>query len=50
MLNHVYEHALGIAGGKPANTRRLTNAGLMLAHRLRRWPSTKPALVSRVCW
>ena len=28
----------------PANTRRLPNAGLMLAQRLRRWPNIKPAL------
>ena len=29
----------------PANTRRWTNAGLMLAHRLRRWPNISPALI-----
>ena len=29
------------------NTRRWPNAGLMLAHRMRRWPSIKPALVQR---
>ena len=35
----------------PANTRRWTNAGLMLVQRLRRWSSIKPALVQRlVCW
>ena len=28
----------------PANASRLSNAGLMLAHRLRRWPNIKPAL------
>ena len=27
---------------------RRTNAGPMLAHRLRRWPSIKPALVQRL--
>ena len=32
----------------PANTRRWTNAGPMLAHCLRRWPSIKPALVQRL--
>ena len=30
-----------------SNTRCWPNAGLMLAHRLRRWPSIKPALVQR---
>ena len=29
----------------PANTRHQTNAGLLLAHRLRRWPNIKPTLV-----
>ena len=29
-------------------TRRRPNAGSMLAHRLRRWPSIKPALVQRL--
>ena len=29
----------------PANTRRLTNVGLMLAHRLRRWATIKPTIV-----
>ena len=28
----------------PANTRYWTNVGLMLAHRLRRWPNSKPTL------
>ena len=32
----------------PANTRRWTNADLMLAHRLRRWPNIKSALVQRL--
>ena len=27
----------------PANTRRSPDAGLMLVHRLRRWPNIKPA-------
>ena len=31
----------------PTNTRRCTNAGLMLVHRLRRWSNTKPALGER---
>ena len=34
--------------GLPANTRRLPNAGLMLAHRLRRWANISPALDERV--
>ena len=34
----------GLVGHTPASTRRSSNAGLMLAHRLRRWPSIKPAL------
>ena len=36
----------------PANTRRWTSVGLMLAHRLRRWANLKPALFqcSRFCW
>ena len=29
-------------------SRRRPNAGLMLAHRLRRWPSIKPVLVQRL--
>ena len=32
----------------PANTRRRPNAVPILAHRLRRWPSIKPALVQRL--
>ena len=32
----------------PANTRCWPNAGPILAHRLRRWPSIKPALVQRL--
>ena len=35
------------AAANPANTGRSTNAGLMLAHRLRRWANIKPALVYR---
>ena len=31
----------------PANMRRWTNVGLMLAQRLRRWPNIKPTLVQR---
>ena len=30
----------------PVNTGRRTNAHLMLVHRVRRWPNTKPALFS----
>ena len=30
------------------NTRRRPNGGLMLAHRLRRWPSIRPALDQRL--
>ena len=32
----------------PANTKRSASAGVMLAHRLRRWPNIMPALVQRV--
>ena len=32
----------------PANTGRIANAGLMLVHRLRRWPNIKPALAQRL--
>ena len=32
----------------PANTRRWPNAGSMMGHRLRRWPSTNPALDQRL--
>ena len=32
----------------PTNTRSWTNIGLMLAHRLQRWPSIKPTLVQRL--
>ena len=32
----------------PTDTRRLTNAGSMFAHRLRRWTNIKPALVQRL--
>ena len=31
----------------PARTKRWTNVGLLLAHRLRRWPNIKPTLVQR---
>ena len=31
-----------------ANRRRLPNVGLPLAHRLRRWPNSKPTLVQRL--
>ena len=31
-----------------ANTRRSPNAGPMMAHRLRRWPSIKPGLIQRL--
>ena len=32
----------------PTNTRRWANTALMLFHRSRRWPSTKPALTQRL--
>ena len=32
----------------PADTRRWTNVGLMLTHRLRRWPNNKTTLVQRL--
>ena len=34
--------------GSPSNTRRLTNADLMLGHRLRRWPNIKSTSVQRL--
>ena len=34
----------------PANTRCWTDAGLMLAHRLRRWTNIKPAMVKRLVY
>ena len=34
--------------GNPANTRRWTNAELMLSHRLRRWANINSALVQRL--
>ena len=40
-----YEFISG--GGSPENRGRWANAGLMLAQRLRRWTSIKPALVQR---
>ena len=33
-----------------SNSRRWTNAGLMLGQRRRRWPSIKPALVQSLVW
>ena len=33
---------------QPTRMRQLTNVGLMLVHRLRRWPYIKPALVKRL--
>ena len=36
-----------ISGDYPANTRRLSNVGLMLGQRRRRWPNVKPALDKR---
>ena len=32
----------------PANTRRSPNVGLLLAHRLRRWPNINPTLGERL--
>ena len=37
-----------LVSGTPENTRRQTNVGLMLGHRLRRWPNIKPTLVWRL--
>ena len=34
-----------VACQQPQKTRRLSSAGPMLAHRLRRWPRIKPAVV-----
>ena len=36
------------SGDFPANTRRVTNVGLKLAHRLRRWANIKPTLARRL--
>ena len=33
---------MGSAGLYPANMRRWPNVGVLLAHRLRRWPNSKP--------
>ena len=35
-------------GNCPANMRRWANVGLLLAHRLRRWPKSKPTLAQRL--
>ena len=35
-------------GNCPANMRRWANFGLLLAHRLRRWPKRKPTLAQRL--
>ena len=32
----------------PANVSRWPNAGLLLAHRLQRWPVSKPTLAQRL--
>ena len=42
----VDEYIVGIA--HPANMRRWHNVCLLLAHRLRRWPNSKPALGQRL--
>ena len=41
---HSEQHYLAV----PADTTRWPNAGLMLAHRLRRWANINPALGQRV--
>ena len=50
-----YVHAPGKPAVRPVlcrvhwkNTRRWTNAGLTLAHLLRRWPNINPALFQRI--
>ena len=40
---------LALQSSAPANTRLWPNAGLMLGHRLRRWPNIEPALVKVWC-
>ena len=37
-----------LASNAPENTRRWTNVGFMLAHRLRRWTNIKPVLGNRL--
>ena len=43
-----YEEPLKLFDKSPANMRRWPNVGLLLAHRLRRWPYSKPTLGQRV--
>ena len=54
LTRHVYKDNLGAGRilacqlryrGCTENTRHPTNAGLMLVHRLRRWPNINPTLV-----
>ena len=44
----LYDWDYSLIWDHPKKTRRWTNAGLMLAHRLRRWVSMKAALVQRI--
>ena len=49
-MNHVIVAAIkyGYVTFSPANMRRYPNVGLLLAHRLRRWPNSKPTLGQRL--
>ena len=40
----------GLTHRVSAQTKRLTNVGLMLVHRLRRWPNIKSTLVQRIAF
>ena len=42
------EHSIQSRTQYPANMRRWLNVGLLLAHRLRRWPNSKPTLGQRL--
>ena len=44
MLGYCWS-SVEVCVGLPCNKRRSPNTGLVLVHRLRRWPNTKPALV-----
>ena len=39
---------IAVQRGPPENICQQTNAGLMLVHRLRRWPNIKPTLGQRI--
>ena len=45
---NIYPKPCQINADVPVNTRRWSNVGLMLAHRLRRWSNIKPTLLQRL--